>query len=435
MRTRIALVSVVLMTATSSSVLSISSSIAIASEELCFGQVPTLVGTPGEIFVGTDGPDVVVTNGAWGGKTQRGNDLLCITGVAPIAEPFYGGTFDTEEGNDRIDATGGEFPYPLSLTPGPGQDEVLAGAHMLQTGEVSGVYVNAREDSVGDADADIIETGQGTDTVDAAANDVVDLGADKDLLYIFDDTGDATGGQFIGGDDGDFVNLILWGDPWTDRDEHYSWKINNRAGRITRDGQLVALMSGFSEFDVSALGPMKFIGSDLPETIFSDMLPPEVPLGSQRTNWPRVWSMHGGDDVVGYNEGGADSRFEGGEGTDRFSFIGPYDSKEASLNLASGALRYNFLGSVIATQAVGFENVRWWSGADATIIGTGGPNKIVTRGQDPRRDMAVYGKGGDDILRTGLGKDVLIGGQGHDSADGGGGFDRCKAEVRTHCEE
>ena len=40
---------------------------------------------------------------------------------------------------------------------------------MLQTGEVSGVYVNAREDSAGDADADIIETGQGTDTVDAAA--------------------------------------------------------------------------------------------------------------------------------------------------------------------------------------------------------------------------------------------------------------------------
>ena len=46
------------------------------SAELCFGQVPTIVGVPGEEVIGTEGSDVVVTNGAFNARTLSGDDLV-----------------------------------------------------------------------------------------------------------------------------------------------------------------------------------------------------------------------------------------------------------------------------------------------------------------------------------------------------------------------
>ena len=50
--------------------------------ELCFGQVPTIVGAVGEDITGTDGPDVVLSNGgAYQIDTGKGADLVCVVGV------------------------------------------------------------------------------------------------------------------------------------------------------------------------------------------------------------------------------------------------------------------------------------------------------------------------------------------------------------------
>ena len=258
------------------------------------------------------------------------------------------------------------------------------------------------------------------------------------------DEGDMAGAAFDGGEGRNTIRLSLWV-PFWQVDEHHFWKINNRAGRLARNGEVVAKMSGFLDFDVHVKGPLSFVGSNLPETFNSTFLPPEEPLGSDpRHNWPLLMDMHGGDDVVVYYRGGPDSRFDGGEGTDRFSFADDrYNCfvlrclpDEVFIDLSTGTLLHSYTeGREVQTHVLNFENVRWWSRADGTIRGTDGPNKIVTRLHKPGRDMSIHGMRGDDNLRSSLGKDVLIGGQGHDVADGGGGeFDRCRAEVRTHCE-
>ncbi len=59
-------------------------------------------------------------------------------------------------------------------------------------------------------------------------------------------------------------------------------------------------------------------------------------------------------------------------------------------------------------------------GAQATTIGTAGPNTLIGT---PRRDV-IAGLGGNDILRGLAGNDVLCGGAGRDKLIGGGGRDR-----------
>jgi hypothetical protein len=58
------LFAVVLATVSASTLFSTTTSVATASEvELCFGQVPTIVGAEDQSLVGTDGPDVVIVQG------------------------------------------------------------------------------------------------------------------------------------------------------------------------------------------------------------------------------------------------------------------------------------------------------------------------------------------------------------------------------------
>ncbi len=75
-------------------------------QDLCFGQVLTIVGTPdGPHVTGTEGVDVVVTNGAYGADLLGGDDLLCITGEPNYVLDDYPPKYFTGEGNDRIDAS------------------------------------------------------------------------------------------------------------------------------------------------------------------------------------------------------------------------------------------------------------------------------------------------------------------------------------------
>ncbi len=76
---------------------------AYAAAETCQGQPATIVGTfLQRDLTGTEGPDVVVTNGAIGVKTLGGDDLVCVTD-----EPGRrnGGHLDTGAGDDVVDGT------------------------------------------------------------------------------------------------------------------------------------------------------------------------------------------------------------------------------------------------------------------------------------------------------------------------------------------
>jgi Ca2+-binding RTX toxin-like protein len=203
-------------------------------------------------------------------------------------------------------------------------------------------------------------------------------------------------------------------------------------------------LHGFTQINWHVQGSLRFIGSELSETVGTDTdtLGPETPLRAKLRLWPLVLEMGGGDDAILYLRGGSRSRFDGGTGTDRFSFAAGLDPNyrqakpiRGFMDLATGELRYSRVGRAdIETSAVGFEDVRWWSDADATVEGTDGPNKIVAQRREPNRAVTFRGRGGDDMLRGGWGDDVLIGGSGADVADGREGLDRCSSEIRARCE-
>ena len=74
-----------------------------AAGETCQGQPATIVGTfLQQDLTGTEGPDVVVTNGATVVKTLGGDDLVCVTD-----EPGrrLGVRLDTGPGDDVVDGT------------------------------------------------------------------------------------------------------------------------------------------------------------------------------------------------------------------------------------------------------------------------------------------------------------------------------------------
>jgi hypothetical protein len=89
--------------------------------DLCLGQVPTIIGAPGEFLQGTEGPDVVVTNGASGANTLGGDDLLCVR-QQPDGSSVT--DFRTGTGSDRLDASrasgGFFFLGPGVIEPGLG---------------------------------------------------------------------------------------------------------------------------------------------------------------------------------------------------------------------------------------------------------------------------------------------------------------------------
>lgn len=413
-----------------------------SSGEACLGRPPTIVGTPGSEVVGTDGPDVVVTNGSIAVMTLAGDDLVCVTGVTTATDVSQKGCprLDAGPGDDRIDATGGNVPCPLQIIAGPGRDEVDA----QRADDEFGVMVFASErtsrGNEAGADIDIVRTGPGPDEVEAGVQDVVALAGGDDILAIGNE-GKSQGGAWSGGPGLNILQFSLW-TPFRHPNEVHRWRIDNQNGQLVRDGDAVAQMTGFSHFDGHAKGPFRFIGSDASETLTASGLPPEELLSAKNRRWPIILEMRGGDDVFVYLRGGRRSHFDGGLGTDRFSFATGLNAtssadrpKDAFLDLATGHLRYTRAGGHrIATTVRNFEDVRWLTDTDVTLLGTDGPNTIASMARKPAGSMTVRGRRGDDVLQGGSGDDVLVGGRGTDVVDGRGGSDRCESEEAHRCE-
>ena len=88
--------------------------------EMCQGQAATLVGSPDVMtLVGTDGDDVIVTNGSWVIYADDGNDRVCVTGNTGLVYAGFG--------DDVVDTTAassgrsflGLVPTPTSAALGP----------------------------------------------------------------------------------------------------------------------------------------------------------------------------------------------------------------------------------------------------------------------------------------------------------------------------
>jgi Ca2+-binding RTX toxin-like protein len=106
---------------------------AYAAGETCLGRPATVIGTPGQsVLTGTEGDDVVVTNGASDVRALGGDDWVCVRDV-PDA-PARTIAIDTGDGDDallveRVDWLGASRS---SYVGGPGSDllALWAGDHL-----------------------------------------------------------------------------------------------------------------------------------------------------------------------------------------------------------------------------------------------------------------------------------------------------------------
>lgn len=444
-----------------------------AAGQTCRGEAATIVGTPGSgrALEGTEGRDVVVTNGSGADVlTLGGDDLVCVTGTArrPVLVNVYAG-----DGNDVVDGTGSRGWSIIAML-GVGADRFEGGNSENQ---VFGNYEPVDSDTE-DTEADVLVGGTGPDHVISGSRgpnaDVIDLGGgDDDLSYSGSMAG---GGSITGGDGSDTVQLdTVVG---TNR-------VDNAAGQLVTNGGVAARWSDIEEFLLHGpAGPsdLEFVGTDADESVLD-----WTSAGGRATI-----SLGGGDDTYEAEAPGPGSRIDAGTGSrDRISLASlrtgldldlatgqldvaaatPYTIEAPGFDDASlfapqvvlrGTARDNDLtlracaGTVhglagddtIKRRLFSFddgdlrcvEKLRALGGdGDDSIVGTRGADVLSGgAGRDRLAGAAgsdrLLGGGGNDLLLGSHSPDTLLGGAGRDRADGGKGRDRCAAELRRHCE-
>ncbi|KAA1421738.1 hypothetical protein F0U44_05560 [Nocardioides humilatus] len=407
----------------------------------CHDQTATIVGTPGGSIDGTDGPDIVVTNGATEIQTGDGDDLVCVTGGSGKDDADV----QTDDGDDVIDAstsTSGTRRVYLgdgddTYTGGPGPDQVVAG--------------DPGEGRAGEG-ADTVATGAGYDyvvtggTASAPDHDAIDLGPGRDDVTV---EGPVDPGlPLIGGEGRD--RLALEGSTL----RHFL-RIDNVLGRATDDDVVAMTWSGMEDFRLAPSAPWEapsFTGNNGAEHIWTS-----VPLGEARLN--------GGDDRLNQDiyEGRllADAFFEGGHGHDTFILMaGAGDqARRVVYDRRNGSMLFERGQQFSDMQVDGFERFRWsarrlevygtaspehfeWSGCHGFVAGRGGDD-VLELISVPDADCGTYGEDADLVTRGGPGDDrllgnympdILLGGPGTDVARGDRGNDRCVAETEVGCE-
>lgn len=400
--------------------------------DVCFGQPPTITGTPSTELKGTEGPDVVITNGAFLVDTLGGDDLVCITGTYG-AHSEDGPVFLTGAGRDRIDsslAQVAEFSPPLNINPGPDSDEVIGGPARED--------VSAQELGLTSSRQDIISTADGDDVVYSRGDDVVHLGAGRDQLQLM---GDVRGGIYDGGGTRDSLTANFT------KVARSSWTFDNRSEKILGGPGHEASMSGFAKFELGVHGDLTFLGTEKRETLSTTVY---NPLGSWVPRGAVRLQMGGGNDRITFYGGAPRARFSGGDGVDTFRYSRSSDMGIDSrlpivFNLSTG--RLDDLGPAgFRRQALGFENADLFnvfctyggqcSASRMTLIGTNEANILRVSGFPEQTERnRVSGRGGDDVLVGSNASDILVGGGGNDTAKGRGGTDRCSAESQTGCDD
>jgi Ca2+-binding RTX toxin-like protein len=394
---------------------------ATAVGETCDGLPATVVGTPGGHAVGTQGDDVIVSNGATYVYGADGNDVICTTGSVPKGNSSI--SISGGRGNNLIDRRGDLDPgvstqvslYGDSETffGGPGADQVSLERTTPFTGAVS------------------VQTGDGDDSVfvDHIAQftvpALVDTGAGDDLVSVTDTAANL---QVSAGDGND---TLATADTQVD-----AITADARAGLVTFGPGHQLPFSGFDTYSfglANLRSTVSFVGSSRPEEV---VVSARGQLTSAR--------MAGGDDVVRFEmDGKPRTELAGGSGQDRLEVMADNKS-DVRVDLArrwfsARAHHRNPLrqfedvsamgGLVTITGDARDNDLQWWGCAGGTVDGAGG-NDTIGPAPAPR----VCSKVGFSA-RGGAGNDRLQGSRGRDVLDGGPGRDRCLlGEVVSGCE-
>jgi Ca2+-binding RTX toxin-like protein len=419
-----------------------------ATTPTCDGHRATIVGRPGQHFVGTEHRDVIVTNGGYG-SARRGNDLMCVTGSARQLQ-----TVLTGKGRDHVDARMVPAGHRDSVVLGSGSDSFRGG--------VASDFVYA---GAGD---NVVHTGAGHDFVDTGSftrhtpnHSRVHVGPGPDIVAV---EGRAAG---VAVDGGGGSNKLF---PFDYCCRASRMVLDMRRHVLTRDGRAVMRIRGFNRFQIP-LPPrhLTFVGTAASEQLGFDSAylccrrPPRAPfpvridMGAGADRVDSTYELHG--------------RVSGGPGKDELTTLVRARS-DVHINLSRALVEdgqpvlqiaalerthWRLAGSAPTVLVTGTpRGDRVWLAhtrfgpvrGQVTMDGFGGDDRLTTRiqpatlrggaGHDVLRvhkaSGHLYGGPGNDVLWGGRHDDVLVGGPGHDTAHGSLGTDRCRAEVETGCE-
>ena len=413
-----------------------------AAGETCQGRAATHVGSPQTSRItGTEGADVIVTNGALGVDALGGDDVICVTGG-------YGNQVFAGAGNDLVDAS--------TLGSSGAQVRLGAGSDRFLGGPGSDFVWAGDEDGLGTADTepDVIEMGApaSSSTYDAVRTgqagqpngDVVRMG-----IGAVSWAGTPTATTVLDGGAGSTLAMTLG--------ETDAVRLDNVAGTMSTEGQPTLSFTGFTGFDLLApKGPRSFAftGSDRDE---------ELELQFWRTTGGHDVRTGGGDDevhVYSYDSPAVPDRasYDAGPGRDLLRLTLP-DEVDADVDLRRGRLALGRGRDEVTHRARGFEDTSAMT-EDVEVVGTSGRNRVSVyacrsrvdaRGGKDRVDTfdevmdkglrcsgvraRFAGGGGNDELTGSTGRDVLLGGPGRDTVDGSAGRDVCQGEKLRRCEK
>jgi Ca2+-binding RTX toxin-like protein len=398
--------------------------------ETCQGQAATHVGSFGVDLVGTDGPDVIVTQGSTVVDALAGDDLVCVTG-SPARGTLI---LEAGAGNDSVEVT---TPNWGTLT------RLGQGADTFVSTNASSQVVVAGADRGEDLEADVVRIAAGGSSVQTGTTgrpnaDVVEM-VQGTLVWRGRQTG--PGSVAVAEDS----SLVL---------ETASRVVNldSRQGRMSAADTSLDF-SGFTGFDVSATserGRFSFSGSARDE---------RLTLRAPMTRDRNV-VMRGGDDLYASDGTGTRRSWVRGSGG-RDELLVNVPKHRVEVDMDSGRVKARKGRTTSVARAVGFEDLTIGA-KKAFVDGTRAGETIVVvacRGRvsaDAGKDRVhfsdeiddvwvpptcsrwsayAHGGRGNDELYGGPGRDRLIGGPGRDLVDGGSGRDVCQGEKRRDCEK
>jgi Ca2+-binding RTX toxin-like protein len=406
----------------------------VVATDTCYGQTATIIAEyDGFQTVGTSGPDVIISSGAGDIDSDDGKDLVCVIGNPRSDSDFYGRYVDTGDGNDRVDTRGTRLTIAATLAAGADQYDGGPGGDSVHA---DGSF----DDDFRDTDADIIWIGSRADTVTTSGgSDIVVREDGNDYLNLIGTlNSDAV---LNGGSGSNVLNMTIASEV------QHSWSVDHQAERLPADGTLKATWDKFSQFEIYAHGPVKFIGSRLDESLTVKL---EATLGGARLGGRKLprspidARMRAGDDLVSFRGGPIITRLNGGSGRDKIRYDpfhrhGKNAASAVALDLATGWLTDREKNWRRRWQVRHFEDANVSNQTSLTqfqgrtyIRGTNEANLLSVK--LVLADTTIHGASGDDVLVGGGGNDLLQGGRGLDSANGRPGLDRCEAEVVTLCE-
>jgi Ca2+-binding RTX toxin-like protein len=403
---------------------------AAAAGETCQGQAATHVGAFGVDLVGTDGPDVIVTNGSTVVDALAGDDLVCVTG-SPARGTLI---LDVGAGDDGVEVTAPGWGTLTDL--GQGADTFVSTNERSQS-------VVAGADRGEDLEADVVRIAAPGSSVQSGTTgrpngDVVEVSGSTLVWRGVQTTSSSVTGAGSN-------QLVL---------ETSSRVVNldSRLGRMSAADTSLGF-SGFTGFDVSATserGRFVFRGSGRDERLTL-----RAPMKRDR-----YVVMGGGDDHYASDSTGRRTSMVRGSGG-RDELLVNLPKHRVDVDLDRGRVRTRKGRTTSVARAIGFEDLT--VGAKRSFVdGTPVGEKIVVVAcrarvsADAGKDRVFFeqeiddawipptcsrwsayangGRGNDEIY-GGRGNDRLIGGPGKDLADGGPGRDLCQAEKRRDCEK